>query len=446
MAQTTKTTKWKYGTVPASVRLSMLREGNKELYDEEVARTRDAITARLAAGLPVDEQMKWGDTISYRYNQSQAEKTGENPDSVAKTGYSKKLFSDLAVSDGEKTSTVEKPEKISSGTYRDYYKNESTDTIAKATSNAYVSAINRRLSDITGQYNRYLRDVNAEYEKQKKEAIAAYEKSEKNAREKELNEGKAGGGRSETAKLQSRQTLNDYLAELESKKDASIASAHETAQKAIYDVRRTGLSELSDEFYRYNQLLQKNEENEYAKNRDAVEDDKWYRELAAKLESENLDRDALNAYRATQLEQNRVKEENDTALSREQLEYKKASDDRDYEKWLKEFEESSAQNRSELARKWASDRESAQTDRDKLALEAEKLAKEKQSTQNTEFGVLYASVLAEADYMINAAENRGNGRYTLRYSKQDVLEFIGRQDELTPRERLRIIEELHLDA
>ena len=80
MAQNTKNTKWKYGTIPATERLSMLRKGNKDLYDEELSRTRDAIENRLAAGLDVSEQMKWGDTISYQYNLSQAEKAGENPE------------------------------------------------------------------------------------------------------------------------------------------------------------------------------------------------------------------------------------------------------------------------------------------------------------------------------------------------------------------------------
>ena len=448
MTQSTKTTKWKYGTVPASARLTMLRKGNKELYDEEIARTRDAITARLEAGLPVDEQMKWGDTVSYQYNLSQAEKNGERPESVAETGYAKKLFSDLAVSDGEKTSTPEKPEKIASGSYRDAYKNESGDTIAKATRDAYAAAVNRRLSDISAQYNRYVRDINDDYARQKKQALAAYEQSEKIEREKELNDGRPGGGRSETAKLKSRQTLNDYLAELDRKKTDALTAAHETAQQAVYDVRTSGLSELSDEFYRYNQLYQKDGEIEYQKNRDAAEDEKWYTELTERLKGEQLDREALNAYRSAQLEQQRRKEENDLALARDQLEYKKEADNRDYEKWLREFEEETAQGRSELARKWQSDRDSVQLSREKAAREAENAEKKTQSAQASqeEFGRLYASVLAEAEYMHGAAQNRGNGRYALRYTDQDVLEYIARQDELTARERLRIIKALGLDS
>lgn len=445
MAQNIKNTRWKYGTIPATERLSMLRKGNKDLYDEELSRTRDAIENRLAAGLDVSEQMKWGDTISYQYNLSQAEKAGENPENVAKTGYSKKLFSDLAVSDGEKTSTVEEPTKISSGSYRDSYKNESTDTIARATNDAYVSAINKRLLDISGQYNQYVSDVAKEYERQKKEALAAYEKSEKTARERELNEGRVGGGASETAKLLKKQELNDFLSELARKKNESIASAHSAAQEAVYKVGSTGLSELSDEFYRYNQLLQKDEETEYQKRRDAIEDDARYRELAAKIESENLDRDALYAYRAAQLAQEEKKNADSLALSQSELEFKKASDERDYAKWLKQFETDTALSYGELYRKQQSDRESAAYDRDKLALEAQKLEKSSQKSGEVEFGTLYASVLAEADHMKNASVYRGENRYAKKYSTQEVLEYIGRQDALTARERLRIIKELGLD-
>ena len=242
-----------------------------------------------------------------------------------------------------------------------------------------------------------------------------------------------------------KQELNDFLSELARRKNESIASAHSAAQEAVYKVGSTGLSELSDEFYRYNQLLQKDEENEYQKRRDAIEDDARYRELAAKIESEKLHRDALYAYRAAQLAREEKKNADELALSQSELEFKKASDERDYAKWLKQFETDTALSYGELYRKQQSDRESAAYDRDKLALEAQKLEKSSQKSGEVEFGTLYASVLAEADHMKNASVYRGENRYAKKYSTQDVLEYIGRQDALTARERLRIIKELGLD-
>ena len=47
--------------------------------------------------------------------------------------------------------------------------------------------------------------------------------------------------------------------------------------------------------------------------------------------------------------------------------------------------------------------------------------------------------------MKNASVYRGENRYAKKYSTQEVLEYIGRQDALTARERLRIIKELGLD-
>ena len=69
-------TKWKYATIPAAQRISMLKSGNDELYNEEIARTKDAISNRLAAGLDVSEQMKWADTVSYNHNLSKAKSMG----------------------------------------------------------------------------------------------------------------------------------------------------------------------------------------------------------------------------------------------------------------------------------------------------------------------------------------------------------------------------------
>lgn len=84
-------TKWKYATLSANERLGMVRNGNKDVYDNEIARAKDVIKARNEAGLDISEQKKWIDDVSYNYNLYNASKMGISPSDVNKTGYADRL-------------------------------------------------------------------------------------------------------------------------------------------------------------------------------------------------------------------------------------------------------------------------------------------------------------------------------------------------------------------
>lgn len=79
--------KWKYADLPAQTRLDMLKNGNKDLYDEEVARTKEVMDARREVGLDTDAQEKWIDNVGYNYNLYLAKNAGESSNNVSKTGY-----------------------------------------------------------------------------------------------------------------------------------------------------------------------------------------------------------------------------------------------------------------------------------------------------------------------------------------------------------------------
>ncbi len=85
-------TKWKYASLPASERLGMIRSGNKDVYDNEIARAKDVIKARNDAGLDTSEQKKWIDDVSYNYNLYNASKMGVAKSDVNKTGYADRLL------------------------------------------------------------------------------------------------------------------------------------------------------------------------------------------------------------------------------------------------------------------------------------------------------------------------------------------------------------------
>ena len=83
--------KWKYADLPASERLDMIRNGNKDVYDNEVARSLDKIKTNQANGLSTDDQKAWLDTLSYNYNLGAASQIAPGS-KVNKTGYTDVYF------------------------------------------------------------------------------------------------------------------------------------------------------------------------------------------------------------------------------------------------------------------------------------------------------------------------------------------------------------------
>lgn len=82
---------WKYADLPASERLDMIRNGNKDVYDNEVARSLDKIKEREKEGVSTDDQKAWLDTLSYNYNLGAASQIAPGS-KVNKTGYTDVYF------------------------------------------------------------------------------------------------------------------------------------------------------------------------------------------------------------------------------------------------------------------------------------------------------------------------------------------------------------------
>lgn len=85
-------TKWKYASLSADERIERIRNGDKDVYTSEMARSADVVKARNELGLDTSEQKAWIDQISYNYNLSNAEKMGISADRVNKTGYADMLL------------------------------------------------------------------------------------------------------------------------------------------------------------------------------------------------------------------------------------------------------------------------------------------------------------------------------------------------------------------
>lgn len=79
--------KWKYANLDAETRLEMLRSGNKEVFDEEVERTKSVTNARRELGLDTTEQENWMDTVGYNYSLYSGSNQGESKNNISKTGY-----------------------------------------------------------------------------------------------------------------------------------------------------------------------------------------------------------------------------------------------------------------------------------------------------------------------------------------------------------------------
>ncbi len=86
--------KWKYSSLAANERLDRIRGGDKDVYENEIARSLDVVKSRRELGLDVSEQKDWIDRVSYQYNLSGAEKLGLPLSSVNETGYADRLLSE----------------------------------------------------------------------------------------------------------------------------------------------------------------------------------------------------------------------------------------------------------------------------------------------------------------------------------------------------------------
>ncbi len=145
-------TKWKYATLDADTRLKMLRNGNKDVFDEEVERTKSVVKARKELGLDTSEQESWMDTVGYNYNLWNAEKLGESKDNVSKTGYAELYLKNKGANAQKANSSKFIPGAV--GNLSDY----AFGRISTA-GNAAKNAINSK-------YDTLLEDAKAEYEKQ----------------------------------------------------------------------------------------------------------------------------------------------------------------------------------------------------------------------------------------------------------------------------------------
>ncbi len=431
-------TKWKYATIPAEQRLSMLKDGNDELYNEEIARTQDAISNRLAAGLDVSEQMKWADTVSYNHNLSKAKSMGIDESKVAKDGYADKLFGNITESVGtKKVSTVSSPKALFDKKYYEDYDTMDRDDVAKSVADSYIRGINERASLLSSGYNKYIKDIEQEYNNKIRDAYKAYEKNEKLYEEQRLNLGYSDrGGRTLTEKAKTREALYDYVNQLESEKNDRKKEAKDSLKSSLYELSGTAMQALSDEYYRYNSLLDDEEMAEYEKLRDSVEDSKWWQEFSLRrTESEN-DEKARQAEYALSKE----KEENDTLLALKELAFKKSESAADYEKWLKEFEAQTSYNNAKLSADIAAEREKNDLDREKF--EYEKSKKDSDSAENgkeaEKYGDYYKTCLSAAQRMAQMVRyDESEKRYVPKYSSLELFAWI-KQFNLTDAEKRRI--------
>ena len=86
------TNNWEYASVGQRDRLKMIRNGNKDVFDNEILRAKDVIKSRLDLGLDIDEQKNWIDTLGYNYNLYNAKNMGIDPENVNKTGYADEIL------------------------------------------------------------------------------------------------------------------------------------------------------------------------------------------------------------------------------------------------------------------------------------------------------------------------------------------------------------------
>lgn len=410
-------TKYKYATVPAQERLKMLAGGNEELYKEEIARTQDAISTRLANGLDVTEQMKWADTVSYNYNLGKAATKGIDASNVPKDGYAQKLFGNMTESVGKNVSTIAEPKRITSEQpyYKDPYSRSSED-LHQTIIDSYVRAINQRGYALQNQAKDYIKSVNEDYEKKIAEVKKAYEKKNKYLDEAMLNEGASkGGGRVLSEELRMQDEYRDLLKSLQSERDKLIADIRNSLMDNLNALSGEMMAQASDEYYRYNSLLANEKNAQYQKERDSIADEKWRAEFDRNKENDSYER----------------------SITERELEMRQRQNDLDYEKWLKEFEEEVKNSERDDA--LAREKFQYSVLQDRKAEEAKK------NEDRQKYGEEYKYCLEIAkEAQMRVAEHKSGEYYESRYSKEQLLKLIN-SFNLTEEEKRSIIYELGLN-
>lgn len=214
--------KWKYADLDANHRIGLLRKGNKELFDEEVARTKEVINARRELGLDTTEQESWMDTVGYNYNLSQAD-AGRT---VSKTGYAQ-LYA------GEKKADTE-PSPVKK--YRD--------GIPVVT--GYISAANRKIDNALKLAQASLK---SKYDDRKKEIYNELYDRYPYLKEQVLNEGASpDGGKMKRAYDSIEQELSRLYQELDNELSeglSELGKKYAGLKDKIIEYRKNGTAKES---------------------------------------------------------------------------------------------------------------------------------------------------------------------------------------------------------
>lgn len=323
------TPKWKYALLPADERIKLVRGGNADVYNSEMARTRSVIKERESLGLDTNSQVDWANKLGYNYNLGNAESMGISPDSVNKTGYGERMLS-----------SWKEPEKSSEKKNR----TQSGSSLHRVQLGLYKAAEERRIRKRFAQY--------------KAEAKKDMENYSSVIREDLINNGaNPNGGKAIEAELRTREQLMSLLADYDAKMQSAIADNNE-----YYE----GLADKSyDRAY-------KNAALALEKQKQSDENDRWYaekyydylrdRQSDANRQSENAeDTRRWEAEFARKKERDSVEDE----TRREEQAYDRRKDEESRARWEKEFafeKEKEATDKEQWEKRLAFDREKERTD------------------------------------------------------------------------------------
>lgn len=215
--------KWKYANVSAGQRLKMLRDGNHELLDEEVDRTKEIVRARRELGLDTKEQEDWIDTVGYNYSLSKA-KDGQK---INRSGYAALYLGD------SKNDSEPSPVKA----YRDG---------KPETNGTYITNAKRKIASAR---KLALESAEKKYDAAKQEAARKMYEKYPFLKEELVNSGASlEGGKATKVRAQLRSELEDIYAGLDSElenKRKSIDEKYDGLVGELMKYRKEGTAKES---------------------------------------------------------------------------------------------------------------------------------------------------------------------------------------------------------
>ena len=309
---------WVYADLPANERLEMIRNGDEDVYNQEVERSKEVIQSREELGLDIEAQKKWLDELGYQRSLYRAEQSGIPTGQVSTTGYA-----NMILKDNSQQAKGSKKSYSTGQVINQLVQDGDEKNLLSVLLQLSNSSAKKQRDSLDAQYKKYVKDVTAQYNKLKQQAIENANNALPKLRESMIMGGHSlNGGTTIAEEMQLKKQLNEVLADYDKQMQQDLSNARNSLNSEFANISSQHNNDLQNQINQYMQLILEQQKFDYSKTRDAASDQKWADEFD--LRKTDSDRNFGLSLRDADLREKQV--------------------DQSFDQWLAEFQEAQKQN------------------------------------------------------------------------------------------------------